>query len=82
MPKAKSPRIVELEQLPIELAKLLKYEGLVATGGEAKLLITEGHVRVNGEKETRRGRKINAGDVVSLGNEHLKIVQKDASKGV
>ncbi len=76
MPKAKSPRIVELEQLPIELAKLLKYEGLVATGGEAKLLITEGHVRLNGEVETRKGKKINAGDVVSLGNESIKIAEK------
>jgi ribosome-associated protein len=76
MPKAKSPRIVELEQLPIELAKLLKYEGLVATGGEAKLLITEGHVRVNGEVETRKGKKINAGDVVSLGSERIKIAEK------
>lgn len=76
MPKAKSPRIVELEQLPIELAKLLKYEGLVATGGEAKLLITEGHVRVNGEVETRKGKKINAGDVVQVGNESLKIAGK------
>lgn len=76
MPKAKSPRIVELAQLPIELAKLLKYENLVATGGEAKLLITEGHVRVNGEVETRKGKKINVGDVVSLGNESIKIAEK------
>ena len=76
MPKAKSPRIVELAQLPIELAKLLKYENLVQSGGEAKLLITEGHVRVNGEVETRKGKKINAGDVVSLGNESIKIAEK------
>lgn len=76
MPKSTSPRIVELENLPIELAKLLKYEGLVATGGEAKLLITEGHVRINGAVETRKGKKINAGDVVHVGNERLKVVQK------
>ena len=76
MPKAKCPRIVELNQLPIELAKLLKYENLVATGGEAKLLITEGHVRVNGEVETRKGKKINVGDVVQLGNESIKIAEK------
>ncbi|MCB9136341.1 MAG: RNA-binding S4 domain-containing protein [Anaerolineales bacterium] len=76
MPKVKSPRIVELENLPIELAKLLKYEGLVATGGEAKIIITEGHVRVNGEVETRRGKKINVGDVVQVGNESIKIAEK------
>lgn len=74
--RAKPPRIVELEQLPIELAKLLKYDGLVQTGGEAKLLITEGQVRVNGEVETRKGKKINAGDVVRVGGEVIKIVEK------
>ncbi len=74
--RTKSPRVVELAQLPIELAKLLKYENLVQSGGEAKLLITEGHVRLNGEVETRRGKKINAGDVVQVGNERIKIAEK------
>lgn len=73
---AKPPRSVELEHLPIELAKLLKYEGLAQTGGEAKILITEGHVRVNGEVETRKGKKIYAGDVVRVGPESIKIVEK------
>ncbi|GAB4582116.1 MAG: RNA-binding S4 domain-containing protein [Anaerolineales bacterium] len=77
MSKAKSLRTIELEHLPIELYKLLKYENLTATGGEAKLLISEGHVRVNGEVETRKAKKINAGDVVSLGKESLKVVQKE-----
>ena len=55
----------------IQLDKLLKVAGLVGTGGEAKLLIQDGLVLVDGEVETRRGRKIRAGmridfDAVSL----------------
>jgi ribosome-associated protein len=55
----------------IQLDKLLKAAGLVGTGGEAKLLIQDGLVLVDGEVETRRGRKIRAGmridfDAVSL----------------
>ena len=48
----------------ITLDALLKASGLVASGGAAKLLIADGGVRVNGEVETRRGRKLRAGDAV------------------
>ena len=48
----------------ITLDALLKASGLVASGGAAKLLIADGGVRVNGEVETRRGRKLRAGDEV------------------
>ena len=48
----------------ITLDALLKASGLVASGGAAKLLIVDGGVRVNGEVETRRGRKLRAGDAV------------------
>ena len=73
--KQKPPRVVALEHLPIELYKLLKYENLVMSGGEAKLLISEGYVHVNGEVETRKAKKIFAGDVVSLGEAQLKVTQ-------
>ena len=49
----------------IKLDDLLKYENLVDSGGHAKHLIKEGWVTVNGEVETRRGRKLRVGDVVS-----------------
>ena len=52
----------------ITLDALLKASGLVTSGGAAKLLIADGGVRVNGEAETRRGRKLRAGDEVRLGN--------------
>lgn len=50
----------------IQLAKFLKLQGLVGTGGEAKVLIQRGDVRVNGAIETRRGRQLHPGDQVEL----------------
>ena len=50
----------------IELARFLKLQGLVSTGGEAKILIQRGDVRVNGLIETRRGRQLHPGDRVQL----------------
>jgi len=49
------------------LGRALKAAGLVGTGGEAKILIQAGEVSVNGEVETRRGRKLKKGDVVEVG---------------
>ncbi|MDC0833501.1 RNA-binding protein [Leptolyngbya valderiana BDU 20041] len=48
----------------IKLDQFLKWMGAVSTGGEAKILIQYGEVAVNGEVETRRGRKLVDGDVV------------------
>ncbi|NJN45135.1 MAG: RNA-binding S4 domain-containing protein [Anaerolineae bacterium] len=81
MPKnvIKNLRVIELEHLPIELYKLLKYENLAQSGGEAKMLISEGYVKVNGEVETRKAKKIFAEDVVSFADDHMKIVQKEKS---
>ena len=52
---------------PIELAQFLKLQRVVGSGGEAKLLVQSGQVTVNGEVETRRGRKLQPGDVVQVG---------------
>lgn len=57
----------------IKLEQLLKYAGLVSTGGEAKYLIQSGFIKVNGEQETRRGYKIQAGDIVESEDETLYI---------
>ena len=51
------------------LGRALKAAGLVGTGGEAKVLIQAGEVSVNGEVETRRGRKLKKGDVIEVGEE-------------
>jgi len=50
----------------IKLDSFLKAVNLAASGGEAKLMIVEGMVRVNGEPETRRGRKLYPGDRVEV----------------
>ncbi|HET7273453.1 MAG TPA: RNA-binding S4 domain-containing protein [Rubrobacter sp.] len=55
------------------LGQALKAASLVGTGGEAKVLIQSGEVSVNGEVETRRGRKLEEGDVVDVGDERLEI---------
>jgi ribosome-associated protein len=56
------------ETQTIRLGQYLKLLGLVATGGEAKFLIQEGHVLVNGEVETRRKRQLCEGDRVEVGD--------------
>jgi len=53
--------------------QLLKYTGVVSTGGEAKIRIQEGEVKVNGTVERRRGYKLKDGDVVEIGGISLKI---------
>jgi ribosome-associated protein len=61
----------------IKLDSFLKVVNIVGSGGEAKILIAEGQVRVNGETETRRGRKLYPGDRVELGG-HKFTVEKEA----
>jgi ribosome-associated protein len=52
----------------MKLDQYLKFKGVVSTGGQAKLLIQDGLVKVNGQIETRRGRKLEEGDrVVAMG---------------
>ena len=55
------------------LGQALKAASLVGSGGEAKVLIQAGEVLVNGEVETRRGRKLRKGDVVEIGDERLEV---------
>ncbi len=66
-------REVEILEEPIELYKILKLEGMAASGGEAKQIISEGRVMVNGAAETRKRKKIFSGDVVKFGNEKIRI---------
>ena len=66
-------RKVQITKEPVELYKILKFEGLVSTGGEAKLLISDGQVTVNGETETRRRRKIVNGDVIVFRGEDIHV---------
>lgn len=57
----------------IKLQDLLKFANLVGTGGEAKIIIQEGEVKVNGEVCTMRGKKIRPGDIVELDGQQLTV---------
>lgn len=59
----------------IKLGQALKKAGLVDSGVDAKFKIQEGEVKVNGEVEVRRGRKLYGGDIVSFGGETIEIVK-------
>lgn len=58
----------------IRLGQLLKLADVVSDGGEAKALLAEGLVSVNGEREERRGRQLHPGDIVRAGDEELLVV--------
>lgn len=58
----------------IKLGQAMKLAGLVSSGVEAKVLIQEGLVTVNGETDERRGRKLYPGDVFSLDGNEVKVV--------
>jgi ribosome-associated protein len=69
-------RKVEILKEPVELCKILKFESMVSSGGEAKSVIAEGQVLVNGKIETRKRKKIVSGDIVEFGKEKIRIQLK------
>jgi len=66
-------KTIEIYREPVELYKLLKFEGIASSGGEAKAMIGEGLVKVNGEVETRKRRKIMSGDTVEFEGEPFHV---------
>lgn len=72
-----TPKTVLVREEPIELCALLKFSGLADTGGEAKYIISEGLVQLNGEVETRKRKKVVAGDRVTYADQTV-IVQVEA----
>ncbi len=73
---------MEHAERTIELDRFLKWQGLVGTGGQAKLLIQNGEVRVNGQVETRRKRKLVQGDVVTVDGQSVTVSWEGAAPGV
>lgn len=61
------------ESKTIKLDQFLKWAGIVSTGGQAKLLIQTGEIKVNGETETRRGRKLVVGDCVIVQGQSYRV---------
>ena len=70
---------IAIDQEPIDLNKLLKLDNVVSGGGEAKMLIASGGVTLNGEVETRKRKKIFAGDVIEYLDRAIQVVVKTAS---
>ena len=66
-------RDVEITKEPIQLYKILKFEGLVSNGGEAKAAVADGRVTVNGKIETRKRKQIVSGDIIEFGDEKMRI---------
>ncbi len=69
-------REVEIKKEPVELYKILKFEGIVSNGAEAKSMIANGQVVVNGHVETRKRNKILSGDIIECGQYKLHIKVK------
>ena len=66
-------RDVPIREEVIRLGQLLKLAGLIGSGADAKALLAEGAVSVNGEPEARRGRQLRRGDVVAVGDEVVRV---------
>lgn len=68
-----APRDVMVREVPIELCQLLKFSGLAASGGEAKQLVAERRVSVNGTLETQKRKKLQDGDRVEFSGQTLVV---------
>lgn len=67
-------REVKINTEFIKLDQFLKFEGLAGTGGEAKNIIKEGMIKVNGNVEKARGKKLRKGDIIEVFDEEIKLV--------
>jgi ribosome-associated protein len=68
-----APRDVPIREASIRLGQFLKLADLIDNGAEVKPLMIQGLVSVNGEVETRRGRQLGKGDVVTLGDQAVRV---------
>jgi len=69
-------RQVGISREPVELYKILKFAGLVSSGGEAKSVIAAGEVKVNGVTETQKRKKIASGDVIEFAQETIGLYRE------
>ena len=66
-------RIVKINKAPVELYKILKFENIASSGGEAKFMINDGFAEVNGSIETQKRKKIYPGDIIKINDLVLEI---------
>jgi ribosome-associated protein len=69
---------VPIRDESIRLGQFLKLANLIENGSDAKIVTADGLVRVNGEVESRRGRQLVVGDVVTLGGQSARVASGDA----
>ena len=74
-------REVDVRDDGIRLGQFLKLAGLAETGADAKVLLDLGEVEVNGEPESRRGRQLRPGDVVTVGEEQVRVSLQPGAPG-
>lgn len=77
-PSGPVPVVVPIRDEVIRLGQFLKLANLVDSGAEAKPVIADGLVKVNGEVDTRRGRQLRVGDVVELAGQAARVSDSDA----
>ncbi len=70
-------KTVKLRKIPVELYKILKFESLAASGGEAKHMIAQGLVKLNGKIEIQKHKKIYPGDIIDVAGFRLEM-ERDA----
>ena len=70
-------RDVFVNRVPVELYKIIKFENLASSGGEAKHMIAEGQVRLNGQVEFQKRKKVYPGDEIRVENLCLRIIQEE-----
>ncbi|MGH3365290.1 MAG: RNA-binding S4 domain-containing protein [Nocardioidaceae bacterium] len=75
-----TPRDVAIRDESIRLGQFLKLADLVDNGADAKPLLMQGLVVVNGEVETRRGRQLSQGDVVTLHDDSVRVTRQDVPR--
>ena len=71
-----NPLGIAVERLPVELGAFLKLARIVASGGEAKRAVQDGDVTVNGERERRRRRQLEAGDIVAAFGRSYRVEER------
>ena len=64
---------VLINKEPVELYKILKFEGIRSSGAEAKKAVADGCVKLNGELETQKRKKIVAGDIIEIEGESYQV---------
>lgn len=72
--------VVEIHQQPIELCKLLKIANLVGGGGEAKIVISEGYVLLNGEVEFQKRKKVYEHDIIEFNGEMIQVALAEQTR--